>query len=144
MSGPGGTIDGTNQPYGVGITEQDSHRYTARVAGDRPCVALFRMLDKRARCVSCFIENLLQALFRRSRVVLQRRVALQVQLAIQPPKEKRLVDDTYRLSNFDHRVKQFNVLGIEAHATVADSHADAVWLVGAMNKVSGHLEFQHV
>src|SRR5210317_48748 len=70
-------------------------------------------------------------------------MSLEIQCAIAVAELVWLVDDHYVLADIDERIKNFDVFGVQAHATMADAHADTVRRVRAVNEIAGHVELQH-
>ena len=67
---------------------------------------------------------------------------LEIQDAVLPPELVGLVDDRHFLADFDERVEHFDILGIETHATVTDTHADTVRRIRAVDEITRHVEFK--
>ena len=71
-------------------------------------------------------------------------MTLKIDLAVLRAGEERLVDDRYRLAQLDEVVLQLDVLGVQPDTAVADTRADTVGLVRAVNQVARNIELQHV
>ena len=127
----------------TGIGHQHPNRYTARFFSDCVGPILFLLLNERAGTIACAIEDFLHALLGRDDVILERRVALEIQLTVAPACQIRFIDDRYRLTDADHAVQRFDVFRVKPDAAVTDPHAHAIRLVSAVDQVAGHIELQH-
>ena len=72
----------------------------------------------------------------------ERHVTFKVDRPVALTEQEGLVDDRHDFADLDELVEILDILGIEPHATMADTHAHPIRLVGAVNQVPGHLELQ--
>ena len=63
-------------------------------------------------------------------------MSIQVKLTVEPAGDVGLVDDFHRCIQRDFRKQAGDILGVEPHATVTDTHAHTVRPVSAVNQVA--------